>query len=169
MVPEYFLNQSETDQTVWARIRTHADYSTLKEFLSRYPDSFYAPDARALMDLLEREAREKADSEAAAVAKPQSEAGRLKEEAAKSERAATEASVHERELATKLAAAEDKRRKLEQELAQRSADQASAEARNKSELEKLQTAQEQREGRSARANRQRAGDSERAREGTPLA
>jgi hypothetical protein len=146
MVPEYFLNQSETDQTVWARIRTHADYSTLKEFLSRYPDSFYAPDARALMDLLEREAREKADSEAAAaVAKPQSEAGRLQEQEAKSERAATEASAHERELATKLAAAENERRKLEQELTQRAADQASAEARNKSELDKLQRAEEQRE------------------------
>jgi hypothetical protein len=25
MVPEYFLNQSEIDQTIWARIRTNAD------------------------------------------------------------------------------------------------------------------------------------------------
>jgi hypothetical protein len=47
MVPEYYLNQSETDQTIWARIRTRADVATLREFLDRYPNSFYAPDARA--------------------------------------------------------------------------------------------------------------------------
>jgi hypothetical protein len=147
MVPEYYLNQSETDQTIWARIRTRADYSTLKEFLSRYPDSFYAPDARALMDLLEREAREKADREAAGheLEQRESEAARLQEEQAKSERAADQAGAHERELAAKLAAAEDERRKLERELTERAADQAAAEARNKSELERLQKAQEQRE------------------------
>jgi uncharacterized caspase-like protein len=147
MVPEYYLNQSETDQTIWARIRTRADYSTLKEFLSRYPDSFYAPDARALMDLLEREARDKADREAAAhdLEQRESEAARLREEQAISERAADQAGAHERELAAKLAAAEDERRKLEQELTDRAADQAAAETRNRSELEKLQKAQEQRE------------------------
>ena len=63
MVPEYYLNQSETDQTIWARIRTRADAGALREFLDRFPNSFYAPDARALLDLLEREAREKADRE----------------------------------------------------------------------------------------------------------
>jgi len=147
MVPEYYLNQSETDQTIWARIRTGADVSTLREFLGRYPASFYAPDARALMDLLEREAREKADHEAATadVAKRESEAARLQEEQAKSEREASEASAHERELTAKLAAAEDERRKLERELTERAADQAAAEARNKSELEKLQKDQEERE------------------------
>ena len=90
MVPEYYLNQSETDQTIWGRIRARADYSTLKEFLRRYPDSFYAPDARALMDLLDREAREKADREAAAH-EPQQRESRLGAEQAKSERAADEA------------------------------------------------------------------------------
>jgi hypothetical protein len=147
MVPEYYLNQSETDQTIWARIRTRADFSTLKEFLTRYPNSFYAPDARALMDLLEREAKEKADRETAAhdLEQRESEATRLKEEQAKSELTAKEASAHEQELAAKLAAAEDERRKLEQELTQRAGDQAAAEALNKSELEKLQKAQEQRE------------------------
>src|SRR5262249_24409099 len=42
MVPEYYLNQSETDQTIWARIRTTADVGALREFLNRYPNSFYA-------------------------------------------------------------------------------------------------------------------------------
>ncbi len=147
MVPEYYLNQSETDQTIWARIRTRADVSTLKEFLDRYPNSFYAPDARALMDLLEREAREKADREAAAreLRQREANAARLQQEQAKSERASGEASAHERELASKLAAAEDERRKLEQELAQRAADQAAAEARNQSELQRLEKEREQRE------------------------
>ena len=122
-------------------------FPTLKEFLTRYPNSFYAPDARALTDLLEREAREKADREAAArdLEQRESEAARLKEEQAKSEVAAKEASAHEQELAAKLAAAEDERRKLEQELTQRAGDQAAAEAVNRSELEKLHKAQEQRE------------------------
>jgi hypothetical protein len=57
MVPEYYLNQSETDQ-IWARIRTRADYATLKEILSRYPNSFYAPDARADGSAPTRGARE---------------------------------------------------------------------------------------------------------------
>lgn len=99
MVPEYYLNQSETDQTIWARIRSRADVSTLTEFLSRYPNSFYAPDARALMDLLEREASEKADREAAAreLQQRETEAARLQQEQAKSERAAGDASASSRQ------------------------------------------------------------------------
>ena len=147
MVPEYYLNQSETDQTIWARIRTSASAATLREFLDRYPNSFYAPDARALLDLLEREAREKADREAAAHAKSSgdAEAARLREEQAKSEQAATEAGARERAMAEKLAAAEAERSRLTQELAQRTADQAAAEARNRAELERLQKERDQRE------------------------
>ncbi|MGO9419537.1 caspase family protein, partial [Roseiarcus sp.] len=82
MVPEYYLNQSETDQTIWARIRMNATAATLREFLNRYPNSFYAPDARALLDLLDRQAREKADRQAAAeaVSSGDAEAARLREE-----------------------------------------------------------------------------------------
>ena len=147
MVPEYYLNQSETDQMIWARIRTHADVPTLKEFLDRYPNSFYAPDARALLDLLEREARETADRGAAAreLAQREAEAERLQQEQAKSERTAAEASARERQLTEKIAAAEEKRRKLEQELADRTANQAAAEARNQAELQRLQKDREQHE------------------------
>ncbi len=147
MVPEYYLNQSETDQTIWARIRTNADAGTLREFLDRYPSSFYAPDARALLDLLDREAREKADREAAARQRQQgeSDAKRLQEEQAKSEEAAAEASAHERDLAAKLATAEAERQRLTQELERRTSDQAAAEARNRAELEQLQKEREQRE------------------------
>jgi uncharacterized caspase-like protein len=147
MVPEYYLNQSETDQMIWARIRTHADVPTLKEFLGRYPNSFYAPDARALLDLLEREARETADRGAAAreLAQREAEAERLQQEQAKSERTAAEASARERQLTEKISAAEDQRRKLEQELADRTANQAAVEARNQAELERLQKDREQHE------------------------
>ena len=142
MVPEYYLNQSETDQTIWARIRTNATAATLHEFLDRYPTSFYAPDARALLDLLDREAREKTDREAAARTLP--EAARLREDQARSEQAAAEASARENAMAEKLAAAEAERSRLTQELAQRTADQAAAEARNRAELERLQKEREQR-------------------------
>jgi hypothetical protein len=54
MVPEYFLNRSETDQTVWARIRSVQDPGALKEFIRRFPDSFYVPDAEARLNLMER-------------------------------------------------------------------------------------------------------------------
>jgi uncharacterized caspase-like protein len=147
MVPEYYLNQSETDQMIWARIRTHADVPTLKEFLDRYPHSFYAPDARALLDLLERQAKEAADREAAAreLAQKETEAARLQQEQAKSERSAEEASAREHQLTEKIAAAEAERRTLEQELADRTANQAAAEARNQAELQRLQKEREQHE------------------------
>jgi uncharacterized caspase-like protein len=59
LVPEYYLNQSETDQTIWARIRVTTDSATIQKFIERYPESFYGPDAKARLDLLEREARER--------------------------------------------------------------------------------------------------------------
>jgi uncharacterized caspase-like protein len=159
MVPEYYLNQSETDQMIWARIRTRADVPTLKEFLGRYPNSFYAPDGRALLDLLERKARETADRGAAAgeLAQREAETERLQQEQAKSERTAAEASERERQLTEKIAAAEDERRKLEQELADRTANQAAAEARNQAELQRLQKEREQHEaGLRAQIDKQQA-------------
>ena len=147
MVPEYYLNQSETDQTIWARIRTHADAGALHEFLDRYPNSFYAPDARALLDLLEREAREKAalENQARQRQDGQSDALRLLEEQEKSERAAAQASAHERDLAAKLAEAEAERQRLADELTRQAADQAAVEARNRDERERLQQERARRE------------------------
>jgi len=73
-----------------------------------------APDARALLDLLERQAKAAADREAAAreLAQKETEAARLQQEQAKSERSAEEASARERQLTEKIAAAEAERRKL---------------------------------------------------------
>ncbi len=147
MVPEYYLNQSETDQTIWARIRTNATAATLREFLNRYPNSFYAPDALALLDLLDRQARETADREAAAGSHSSGDAetARLRGEQSRSEQAANEAGARERAMAEKLAAAEAERSRLTDELAQRTADQAAADARNRAELDKLQRERDQRE------------------------
>jgi Caspase domain len=58
LLSEYFLNQAETDRGMWARIRTSADVGPIREFLKRYPDSFYAPDAAARLELLDRAAPE---------------------------------------------------------------------------------------------------------------
>lgn len=147
MVPEYYLNQAETDQSIWARIRVNADAATIQEFLQRYPNSFYAPDARARLDLLEREAREKAEAEAEAQRRQGSaaETARLKEEQAARERAAAEARAHEQDLAAKLAAAEAERQKLAVELAQRESAQAAAEARSRAQLDQAEKEREQRE------------------------
>jgi hypothetical protein len=66
LLSDYYLNESETDQQVWARIRTSPEPSALREFIDHYPKSFYAPDAAALLGLLEREPREKETADQAA-------------------------------------------------------------------------------------------------------
>ena len=77
MVPEYYLNQSETDQSVWARMRANPDAASLRAFLARYPGSFYAPDAAARLDLIESQTRKEADADKAeAAARTASEDGR---------------------------------------------------------------------------------------------
>ena len=54
MVPEFYINQGETDRTAWAALRESNDVAALKEFLQRYPSSFYAPDANTRLMLVER-------------------------------------------------------------------------------------------------------------------
>ena len=126
LVPEYFLNQAETDQTIWARIRTGADAKTIREFLDRYPTSFYAPDARARLELLEAAAREKTTAQGAKAAQDVASANsvRLNAEQAETERIAAEARAQSEALASKLAAADAERQKLASELSQREAEQA---------------------------------------------
>jgi len=147
LVPEYYLNQSETDQAIWARIRASADRETVREFLARYPNSFYAPDARARLELLDREAREKADAQVESQRRDivATEAARLEAEQAASERAAAEARAHERELADKLAAAEAERQKLAAALAQQQAAQSAEAARQRDELAKAEQDRQQHE------------------------
>jgi len=71
MAPEFYLNQGETDRTAWARLRESksSGAAALRAFLARYPTSFYAPDARTRLELVERMA-EKAPEVAVADVKP---------------------------------------------------------------------------------------------------
>jgi len=146
LVSEYYLNQGETDQKIWARIRTSPDVGAIREFLDRYPNSFYAPDAAARLDLLEREAREK---EAAGQSAKQTqdaatvETERLKQERAERERIAAEARAQEQDLTAKLAAAETARQKLAGELAARESAQSEAEARERAVRDKADQERQQ--------------------------
>jgi hypothetical protein len=131
LVPEYYLNQSETDQTIWARIRVTTDSAIIQKFIERYPGSFYAPDAKARLDLLEREARDKTaarlypdeKAEDAGGTTPPAAVAAQKEQ----ERIAREAKAREEALAAKLAAAETDRQNLARALAERDASQRQAE------------------------------------------
>jgi len=101
MVPEYYLNTADTDQMVWARIRENSDAGALKEFIARFPSSFYTPDARARLDLIERQQQAatevgKADASAQSAA---AAADRLKAQQADLEKAAADARAHEQKAA----------------------------------------------------------------------
>lgn len=148
MVPEYYLNQQETDQAIWARIRVSADADTIREFLSRYPNSFYAPDAKSRLELLDQTARgkaadqqlEKQKQEAAAA-----EAARLKQEQGDRERIAAEARAREQELSAKLAAVESERQRMAAELAEKSKAQSDVDQHRQIERAKADDERQQRE------------------------
>jgi uncharacterized caspase-like protein len=57
LLSEVFLNRNETDAQLWGRVRAANDPAGVRDFLDRFPDSFYAADARIRLDMLEREAR----------------------------------------------------------------------------------------------------------------
>jgi hypothetical protein len=57
LLSEVFLNRNETDAQVWSRVRAANDLAGVRDFLDRFPNSFYAADARLRLDVLEREAR----------------------------------------------------------------------------------------------------------------
>ena len=148
VVREYYLNQAETDQAIWARIRGSADADTIHEFLNRYPNSFYAPDAKARLDLLDQAARQKAADQqlerqkAAAAA---AEAARLKQEQAERERIALEALAREQDLAAKLAAAEAERQQMAAALGDKAKAQSEADRRQQIERTKADEERQQRE------------------------
>ena len=52
LVPETYLNMGDTDQTIWARIREKPDVDALRDFLAKYPHSFFAPDAAVRLKIL---------------------------------------------------------------------------------------------------------------------
>jgi uncharacterized caspase-like protein len=59
LLSEVFLNRNETDAQVWARVRAANDPAGIRNFLDRFPSSFYAADARVRLDMLDREARDR--------------------------------------------------------------------------------------------------------------
>jgi uncharacterized caspase-like protein len=52
-VPQYTLNQNETDETIWAGVRDSGDVAALRAFVERYPDSVHVADAKALLAALQ--------------------------------------------------------------------------------------------------------------------
>lgn len=53
LASEFYINMTETDQVVWARVRLSSNAEALKDFIRRYPESFYIPDAELRLKLLE--------------------------------------------------------------------------------------------------------------------
>jgi len=54
LLGDFYLNREETDADVWGRIRASNDPAALKDFIQRYPASFFTIDARTRLDLIER-------------------------------------------------------------------------------------------------------------------
>ena len=57
LLSEYYLNQG--DRIVWERIKEKDDVAALRDFVTKYPSSYYSVYARNRLDLLERYARER--------------------------------------------------------------------------------------------------------------
>jgi uncharacterized caspase-like protein len=131
LVTEYYLNQAETDQSIWARIRSSADADTIREFLARYPNSFYAVDAKARLELLDRRAPDAATAKDGAAEALVAEAERLKIEQIAREKDTEAARAREHELSNKLAEAEAARQKLAAELARRESATPTADPRQR--------------------------------------
>lgn len=54
LLGDFYLNREETDADVWQRIRASDEPGALRDFIQRYPTSFFAVDARTRLDLIER-------------------------------------------------------------------------------------------------------------------
>ncbi|TBW36587.1 hypothetical protein EYW49_13385 [Siculibacillus lacustris] len=91
LLEEYYLNRTESDRMFWARIRWSSDIGDFRDFLSRFPASEFAPDARFRLQVLDEarkvleEARRK--EEAAAAAERERKARERQEQACAAEAA----------------------------------------------------------------------------------
>jgi len=104
LLGDFYLNQQETDSDVWRRIRASDDPADYRDFIQRYPTSFFTIDARMRLDLIERRASEA------------SERDRLAREFADRERALLER-VEQAEKGRQQAAADLARRQNEAAMA----------------------------------------------------
>jgi len=128
LLSEYYLNHS--DRLVWEKLRDSGDIVAIREFMTRFPYSVHAWDAKYRLDILERSARER------------DEQARLQREREKGEREAAQ----RREVEEKLQRLEAERRKDETDAVQREAE------RRREAQERLAKAETDRQ----RADRERA-------------
>jgi hypothetical protein len=72
LLEEYYLNRTESDRMFWARIRWSNEVGDFRDFLSRFPNSEFVPDARFRLQMLDNarrildEAKRQAEAKAAA-------------------------------------------------------------------------------------------------------
>jgi hypothetical protein len=72
LLEEYYLNRTESDRMFWTRIRWSEEVGDFRDFLSRFPESEFVPEARFRLQMLDDarrildEARRKAEAAAAA-------------------------------------------------------------------------------------------------------
>ncbi len=74
LLSEVFLNRNETDAQVWGRVRAANDLAGIRDFIDRFPNSFYAADARMRLDMLDREVRARREIETVEQARREAEA-----------------------------------------------------------------------------------------------
>jgi len=74
LLSEVFLNRNETDAQVWGRVRAANDLAGIRDFIDRFPNSFYAADARMRLDMLDREVRARQQIETVEQARREAEA-----------------------------------------------------------------------------------------------
>jgi hypothetical protein len=59
LLSEVYLNRNESAAQAWSRVRAGNDPGAVRDFLSRFPASFYAADARMRLDMMDSAARER--------------------------------------------------------------------------------------------------------------
>jgi len=70
LLSEVYLNRNESDAQAWGRVRAENDPAAVRNFLRRFPTSFYAADARMRLEMVgsavrERELRDRLRAETA--------------------------------------------------------------------------------------------------------
>lgn len=65
LVGEFYLNTRETDVQAWSKVRISNEPTQLKEFITQYPKSVLATDAKQRLDTIEREERIRVEREKA--------------------------------------------------------------------------------------------------------
>lgn len=54
LLGDFYINREETDADIWKRLRGSDNAAEIKAFIQRFPNSFFAVDAKTRLDLIER-------------------------------------------------------------------------------------------------------------------